>query len=117
MSELNRPLTHAEYVWNFATELGLVVMWLIFAVSHLALIVLALAALWLWQVTPADVAELAAQVTEGTSQQYVLATAGFLGLSGIAALRWYARAWRRLIGPRFAAHLTRKVDAHYRSLP
>lgn len=74
------------------TRLGIVVMWLAFALFHLTLAVISLALLWWWQVPPSRFAELLAVVPASLSVQWL----GILGCSAATLLVLYVLAWRRL---------------------
>lgn len=81
------------------------IMWLTFSAIHLALIVLSLLTLWLYQVTPADIRVSAIHLFQTETVQGAAAVLGFLGLSGIAVLLAYVKALRKIYGYVTASYL------------
>ena len=91
-------------------RLGALIMWLAFAVFHLGLAVAALAALWFWQVSPADAAQGASAAFQRFHGATLLAVAGTLGVSGAALLWGYVTLWRRGYAKVVTPYLFQDVD-------
>ncbi len=71
--------------------------WMLVALVHMALLLLALSAAWFWQVTPAAVARAFQALVPAGLQASGAEILGFLGLPAAAVLWAYARAWRWLL--------------------
>jgi len=70
--------------------------WMLVLLVHLALLVLALAAMWYWQVPPSEVTRWVLSLVPKTFASTAGGILGFLGLSAGAALWAYAKAWQWL---------------------
>lgn len=71
--------------WVVIPRLARLVLWTLFAVAHLALAVVALAALWAFQVTPADVASAFRYMRDSSIGGWLVA----VGLSALTLLVLY----------------------------
>jgi uncharacterized membrane protein len=73
------------------TGLAMQVMWLTFAVFHLALAVIALALIWWYHVSPERIAAFLASMPESLTVQWL----GLGGISATAVFFLYVKVWRR----------------------
>jgi len=99
-----------DYLHSLLKRLALVVMWLAFAVFHLALLACALAAAWFWQISPETASEFATSLFQQWRGASFLGILGFLGFSGGLALYWYVRMWRKIYGALVTPFLFRDID-------
>lgn len=110
----NSPAQAIDVLFTMTARLSNVVMWLAFAVAHLALACAALLALWAWQVTPA--AALAWFHTWQNSMPVAaLAFVGVSVLSVLSAYLWVIRKLHQRLGTSWLfAHLTKGASLHQR---
>lgn len=82
---------------NVTARITVLLSWMLVALIHVALLAAALAAAWWLRLTPQDVARWAAALP----LSWLAATGGgilaFLGLSGLALVLAYAKAWQWLV--------------------
>mgnify|MGYP001591419265 CR=1 FL=1 len=80
-----------------------ILAWNIFALVHLTLGVVGLFALWWFQIAPADIQALAVPLLRLLPLSTIGQIAAFLGLSGLALVWGYTKAWRWFLRKRLAA--------------
>lgn len=97
MSEPMRIETAVTGLMVVTPKLARVLIWVVFAITHLSLGVVILFALWWFQVSPSAIQLSAAQFFQSSTISSIAQTVAFLGLSGGAVLWAYAKAWRWLL--------------------
>jgi len=94
---------------NIIQRLSILVLWLIFAVFHLTLLMIATIVIWSMSITPAQIAT---TITTAFQQEPVATAAetlGFLGLS-VPALAWaYVRIWRKIYASLATSYLLKDL--------
>ena len=95
-----------EVLWPVTIRLSGLVTWLGLALLHVALVALALLALWATQTTPADVAAAVRQALQSWPGA-ALGVAGVSALSVLAGYWWLLRGAHRALAAPLAAHLLR----------
>lgn len=109
-----RPRLNSEQalnvLFNWTYKLLDIVRWLIFVTFHLVLVVLCLALLWMFQISPRDVSEWVRLALRTETAQGAAAVIGFAGLSGLALLMGYVRLWRRVFSSITAKYLMRGLE-------
>lgn len=86
-----------DVLFTMTARLANVVMWLAFAVAHLALVCVALLAMWAFQVTPTD-ALAWFQTWQNSMPVAALAFVGVSVLSVLSAYLWVLRKLHRHVG-------------------
>ena len=89
-------------------KLARIMVWIVFAVIHLVFVVVALTLFWVFQISPSSIQ---AWVVSLLPVWLVSTTTGiiaFVGLSGLAILLAYAKAWRWLLHKLLSAFLFSK---------
>lgn len=99
-----------DFLRSLLMRLSLIVMWLAFAVFHLTLAMLLLAAAWAWEVSPATIEATATSLLQRWRDTNLAAVVGFLGASGGLALYWYVKAWKRLYSAFAVPFLFKDID-------
>jgi hypothetical protein len=95
---LERVMDLSEYlrgVHLVTVGLARIIAWLMFAVIHLALMVLALTLLWWFQVSPDAFQETVTSLLHSKFQSSIAGILAFLGISVSAAA--YLKGWRYLM--------------------
>ncbi|HLI13486.1 MAG TPA: hypothetical protein VKY65_17985 [Alphaproteobacteria bacterium] len=92
--------------WYVLARLGKFVMWLSFALFHLALAVAALFLLWCYQVQPRQVYDWLVAIRESWPARWL----GALGVGGLAILFLYIRAWRAIFSRVTTAYFFRELN-------
>lgn len=104
-------LSPIDFVYLLVRRLAVLVMWLTFAVFHLALFVIALVALCALQIPPQTLVE----QFVAFAQSLHAAVAGLFGLSVLTILVLWVKLWRRVYGKLITPYLFRDVDEAMRS--
>lgn len=103
-----------DVLFTMTARLANVVMWLAFAVAHLALVCVALLAMWAFQVTPKDALEWF-QTWQNSMPVAALAFVGVSVLSVLSAYLWVLRKLHQHVGSSWLfAHLIKGVSLHQR---
>ncbi|MGS1028819.1 hypothetical protein [Burkholderia glumae] len=90
-------MTQTEQILLVAlTRLSKISIWLMFGLFHLSLLVLALTAAWWFRIGPEQVRQEIQAFSLQPIVSNTLGMLGVLGLSAVAALSLYVRAWRKI---------------------
>ena len=104
-------LSTIDFVYLIVQRLALVVMWLTFAVFHLALFVIVLIVLWSLQIPPQTLVE---QFVSFAQSRHA-AVVGLLGISAATILVLWVKLWRIVYGKLITPYLFRDVNEVMRS--
>jgi hypothetical protein len=99
-----------ELTLSLIARLSLLVMWLTFALFHLALLVVGLYALWWLQIPPQQLGERFLSFVHSLPA----AIAGVLGVSALTILVLWIKLWRRIYGKITTPYLFRDIDTQVR---
>lgn len=94
MSQPMRIETAVEGLMVITPRLANVLVWTIFCVIHLSTLVIALASIWWFQISPASIQSEMTNFLRSSPGATILQTVSFLGISGAAVLWAYAKLWR-----------------------
>jgi hypothetical protein len=83
-----------EYTLTIISNVYVVLMWAIFAIFHLALLVLFLLAAWMFSLSPEALLATAMKVYHATHLESILGFLGLVGVSLATLLYFYIRLWR-----------------------
>lgn len=92
---------------HITARMAALLSWVIFVTFHLSVITALLAVGWWTQVPPHAITSWAAGLLPAWLQATAVSAWAFLGLSGLAALAVYAKAWHWLLGKLQTAYLFR----------
>jgi hypothetical protein len=105
------PIDKFDFLRSLLARLSLVIMWLTVFVFHLTLFVLALVALWFFQIPPQT---LVAQFL-AFAQSLHAAIASLIGVSVLTVLVLWVKLWMRIYGAVITPYLFRDIDEARRS--
>jgi hypothetical protein len=96
MHEPMRIETAVTGLMVITPKLARVLVWVVFVITHLALLVALLASLWWFQISPADIKSSVSHFFQSSPATNIFEILTLLGVSVGGALWAYERTWRWL---------------------